>query len=438
MILAGLAVLLAVVTGLRTSEAPRLRDDDLLGSSNWENAKGLLPDEILEHYRRDEYRNRIMDLGAPGVVDIQNPPDFREASRANRGRYTIAPNGSIIDWRSRQQPGHVMGLPFPDIDQQDPQAGAKVMWNYFYANYYRGNFHFLTEIVMLSPRGVERRITTDVRTRLYDGSPESAGDPNPDRVFLQTLATIVAPTDLNGTVSLTWRFRDPERQDALWTFVPGTRRARQVNPLNRSDGFMGSDLSIDDGAFFDGKPEQFAFRLVERREQLLLMDPYSLKGETEVVALPGGGWRTVWKNVPRIGADDAGWTGLPWAPVGAALVRRPVWVVEATPNDPNYLYGRILLRIDAETYRGGWASKYDRAGTLMNTYQVCTGAFLTPDGGRTYVQSGGIAVQTAENFQQKRATVTLFPPRNPDNPADWRVPLAPELFGVDVLTRLGR
>ena len=48
------------------------------------------------------------------------------------------------------------------------------------------------------------------------------------------------------------------------------------------------------------------------------------------------------------------------------------------------------------------------------------------------------AVQTAENFQFKRATVTLFPPRNPSNPADWRVPLGPELFEIDVLTRLGR
>jgi hypothetical protein len=145
----------------------------------------------------------------------------------------------------------------------------------------------------------------------------------------------------------------------------------------------------------------------------------------------------VWKDVPRIGADDSAWTGLPWAPVSAVLVRRPVWVVEATPRDPNYLFGRLVLRVDAETYRGSWASKYDRAGTLVNTYQVSTGAFVTPDGGRTWVSSGGVAVQTAENFLFERATVTLFPPRNAANPADWRVPLAPELFGIDVLTRLG-
>ena len=435
---AAAAMLVAVFATMRPGDVPPLRDGDVLGPANWEAAKGLLPDEILEHYRRGEYRNRITDLAGPGVVDIQNPPDFRNASRGNRGRYAIAPSGAIVDAKTGGQPAHIVGLPFPDVDPRTPQAGAQILWNHFYAMYYRGDCHFLTEIVMLSPKGPERRVTTDVRMRMSDGSPESAGRPNPENVFLQTIAEIVSPVDLAGTVSLSWRFRDPGRRDALWTYVPGTRRARQVNPLNRSDGFMGSDLSIDDGPFFDGKPEDFAMRLVERSEQLVLMDPFSLKGEAEVVAVQGGGWRTVWKDVPRIGADDPGWTGLPWAPVTAVLVRRPVWIVEATPKDPNYLYGRIVLRFDAETYHGSWASKYDHAGTLLNTYQVSNGAFVTPDGGRTYVSSGGIAVQTAENFQFKRATVTLFPPRNPSNPADWRVPLGPELFEIDVLTRLGR
>jgi hypothetical protein len=239
-------------------------------------------------------------------------------------------------------------------------------------------------------------------------------------------------------VSLTWRFRDAGKPDAFWTYVPGTRRMRQVNPLNRSDGFMGSDLSVDDGAFFDGKPETFAFKLLERTEQLALMDPYSLRGEAEMLPVDGGGWRTVWKDVPRIGADDPAWRGLPWAPVSAVLVRRPAWIVEARPKDRNYLYSRIVLRIDTETYRGSWVSKYDRAGTLLASYQVSTGTFHSPDGGSTWISSGGVAVQTAENLLYNRATVTLFPPRNPQNPADWRVTLAPTLFDVDALTRHGR
>jgi hypothetical protein len=123
--------------------------------------------------------------------------------------------------------------------------------------------------------------------------------------------------------------------------------------------------------------------------------------------------------------------------VSAALARRSVWVVEAVPKDPHYLYGRLVLRIDTETYRGSWVTKYDWAGVPVASYQVSSGAYYSPDG-RTWVSSGGIALQTAENLAAKRATVVLFPPRSLENPADWRVTTSAERFSPDVLTRLGR
>jgi hypothetical protein len=408
-----------------------------LGPANAETARGLLPDEILDHYRRGEYRNRVVQLGLPGQRSLANPPDFQEASLANRGRYALAPDGSIVEVATGRQPAFVLGLPFADVTAADPEAGAKIVWNYSYAMYYRGDFHFLTELVMLGSRGVERRIVTDVLTRTYDGAPEDRDRANPDNLLLQQLATVVSPADLNGTISLTWRYRDPARRDAVWTYVPGLRRPRQVSPLNRSDGFLGSDLSLDDGPFFDAKPEDFTYRLLGRQDQLVLVDPWSVRGEAELIPVPGGGWRTVWKETPRIGADDPTWDGVAWAPVSAVLARRPVWIVEAVPKDPHYLYGRIVLRIDAETYRGSWATKYDWAGTPTGSYQVSTGAYYSPDG-RTWISSGGVAVQTAENLLYKRATVVLFPPRSRENPADWRVATSAEDFRPDVLARLGR
>jgi hypothetical protein len=435
----GLSAVLAGVGLLATLRGgpPALRDGEELGPANAEAARGLLPDEILEHYRRGEYRNRIMDLGRPGLRTLDNPPEFQEASRANRGRYALGPDGSVVETATGRQPAFIFGLPFAGVEESDPDAGAKIVWNYFYATYYRGDSHFLTELVMLGRRGIERRIVTDVVMRTYDGSPEARDRENSQNLFVQQLATVLSPADLAGTVSLTWRYRDPRQRDSVWTYVPGVRRARQVSPLNRSDGFLGSDLSLDDGPLFDAKPEDFTYRLLGRHDQLVLVDPYSLRSEAELVPLPGGGFRTVWKDVPRIGADDPGWQGLPWAPVSAQLARRPTWVVEAVPKDPHYLYGRLMLRLDTETYRGSWVSKYDRAGALMASYQVSMGAYYSPDG-RHWVSSGGIAVQTAENLLYDRATVVLFPPRSPDNPADWRVPTSPERFDPDVLVRLGK
>lgn len=433
----------AVVTGFFVlgggpGGAPALRDGDVLGPDNWQAARGLLPDEILEHYRLGEYQNRFVDLRRSDLRPIALPPDLAEASRANRSRYGLDERGSIVELATGQRPARIFGFPFPDIEINDPQAGTKVVWNHLYLNYYRGDGHFLTDLVLLGRRGVERQIRTDVMMRMYDGTPESAERDNPEDLLMQTIARVVAPADLHGTNTLTWRYRAGDRPDAVWTYVPGLRRPRQVNPLNRSDGFLGSDLSLDDGPFFDGKPENFRFRLLGRHDMLALIDPFGVNNDVEIVPAPGGGWRTVWKDVPRIGAEQRGWKGVPWAPVSAVLGLRPVWVVEAVPRDPNYLYGRIVLRIDAETYRGTWASKYDRAGTLMVSYQVSSGVWDSPDGGKTWIPSGGVAIQTAENHVYKRATAVLFAPRNPRNPADFRVPTNPDDFTLDVLVRGGK
>jgi hypothetical protein len=431
-------VALAMLGAVREPGDSGLRDGVVLDASNWQLAEGLLPEEILAHYRKGEYANRIADLRLPGYVSISHPADFRAASAANRDRYALSPSGSIVERAGGRQPPYVFGLPFPDVDPDDPEVATKIVWNHFYATWYNGCEHFLTELVMLNRSGVDRRIVTEVRTLLYDGDPAARALRNPENLLMQRFARVTWPADLAGTTSLTWRFRDPDKHDALWTFVPGLRRARQVSALNRSDGFMGSDICLDDGQFFDGKPEDFTFRLRERRDQLVLMDPHGLRGEAEIVAVEGGGWRIVWKDVPRIGADVAGWQGLPWAPVSAVLVRRPVWIVEATPRDPNYLYGRLLLRFDAETYHGSFVSKYDRAGTLLLSYQASCGAYASADGGESYVSAGGVAVRTAENFLYDRATVILFPPRKRQNPADYRVRLSPDQFTTDALVRYGR
>jgi len=415
-----------------------LHDGDTLGPSNWQQARGLLPEEILAHYATGEYVNRIARLDEGDYRSLAHPPDFQSASQANRGRFALSDRGTIIDKTSGAQPEHIIGLPFPDIDAADPQAAIKIVWNFFYVTWYGGDDHFVNELVMLGRGGVERCITTEVRTRMYDGAPATSGRANPNQVYLQRLARVVSPADLAGTMSLLWRYRDPGAPDAIWSYVPGMRRVRQVNALNRSDGFMGSDISMDDGPFFDSKPEDFTFRLIGRGEQLVLMDPFSLRGEADLRPVPEGGWRIVWKQVPRIGSDDPNWKGLPWAPVSAVLVPRPVWEIEAIPSDPNYLFGRIVLRFDAETYRGSFASKYDRAGALMLSYQAASGAYATPDGGATWVSAGGIAIRTAENLPQHRATVVLFPPRNANNPADYRVHSDANTFSPDALVRFGR
>src|SRR5262245_41823957 len=56
----------------------------VLGKDNWEIGKGLMPDEILEFYKRGEYANPIIKLEAVNrsVID----PNMTAASEKNRGK----------------------------------------------------------------------------------------------------------------------------------------------------------------------------------------------------------------------------------------------------------------------------------------------------------------------------------------------------------------
>ena len=222
-----------------------------------------------------------------------------------------------------------------------------------------------------------------------------------------------------------------------WAYVPALRRVRAVSPTNRSDGFLGSDMSQDDGNFFDGKPEDFEWKLVGRREGLRFTDPDSIAGKAKRVALPGGGWRTPFIDNDRsAGFQVKDWKGVAWAPVAAALSKRSMWVLEGVPKDKYYLYGKIELWIDDYTYAGAWNRRYSWKGELMNTYQITMPA-TEPFNATERFWASTFAYQCAENLKANRATLG-GPQPTPDSPQDRRLPLKPSMFDYQSLSAVGK
>jgi hypothetical protein len=334
-----------------------------------------------------------------------------------------------------------VGLPFPVIDPADPKAGAKVLWNVYYARWYTGSIHAETQLNWVSPKALERRADLIADFEYYDGIPKADRLPNPENFDTRVLAVTIAPADLNGTASLTWRYRDPNKRDSTWAYVPALRRVRAVSPANRSDGFLGSDMSQDDGEFFDGKVEDFTWKLNGEVDQLRYVDPLALKGQSELVWLPSGGWRAMWPDLKTLGYMDPNWKGLAWAPLTAALAKRRVWVIEGKPKDKYYLYGRIELYVDQVTFQGGWNRKFSWRGELLNTLQVLTAGelrpFKRPDGRVDYLRGANMAYQCAENIKANRATVAGLK-SDPKGGFDYFVTFSPALFDVNSLSRYGK
>ncbi len=421
-----------------------LQPGDTLSASNANLAEGLVPSEILAYFKKGEWTNQIVDW--PDGKNFHEK-EFDAGTNANRGRFEIDANGGIIDKTTGRQPPTVLGLPFPDIDSKDPKAGIKVYWNFLYQYYNIGNSKNFVDLNWVGRGGIERTSGQEVYFFYYDGQkPKYQPKENPQNFLQQFIATSISPQDLYGTTALGWRYRDSGTRDQNWAYVPALRRIRALSPANRSDGFLGSDMSQDDGPFFDGKPEDFDWKLAGEAEILRLVDPYSLKGETKVVALPDGGWRVPFRPPPFAGFEDPNWKGNPWAPVSPALARRKCWIIEAVPKDKYYLYGKIQLYFDKETFQGGWNRKYSWTGENLNTSMalgyVNKKVIAPDDGAEEWFTGSAMSYQTAINLKMDRATVSGWALQGREDPKtivnDRRMMYDPSFFDYQTLYRFGK
>ena len=156
-----------------------------------------------------------------------------------------------------------------------------------------------------------------------------------------------------------------------------------------------------------------------------------------------GGWRQDWPlNLPAAGFQKKDWKGIGWAPVSAALAKRKFWVVEGVPNDRYYLYGKVELWIDSESWVGSFNRKFSWKDEVLNTYQV--NGYLNhpaplPDGsGHEWFWSSQHAWQCAESVKNQRATLAGLR-SDMSLPFDRRVKLpVDQLFDVETLSRFGK
>jgi len=426
------AVALTIGTVARGDVEPGMTLDETTAAR----AEGLLPPEILKHFQNGDYVNKVVAF----PNDRWSWDDgFLEATKRNGETLVLDHHKSPVDKTTGKRPDYITGLPFPDIREDDPDGGYKVLWNLAYAYYTGGNSHNLTLLNWLSRGGVDRSAVQDVHFLYYDGQPRHyAPATNPENVLFQLLAVTTSPADLQGTAALSYRYKDPTKRDNSWAYVPALRRVRAVSPANRSDGFLGSDQSQDDGFFFDGKPEDFTWKIVGHKEALRFVDPDSIAGNVKRRALPGGGWRTTAHNNDRAaGFMVKDWKGVTWAPVAAAVAKRRFWVLEGVPKDKYYLYGKIELWIDDTTWAGAWNRKFSWRGDLLNVYQVM-GFASYPYNDKERWWGSTFGMQLSENIKQDRATASGMNGPGEDPPNDRRIPLDPSFFQYETLNRFGK
>jgi hypothetical protein len=395
---------------------------DTLNQENWQQAKSLLPEGMLPRFQDGSYQAQITTLPAT----IAWGSKFKTATETNAGKFDVDAAGALVAKGTTTVPPFLYGHPFPQIDPKDPQAAAKVIYNFTYTLMQADDMDRSSSLYWVTPTTVQNHI--EFRTQLlFHGARFSGPIANPDATLRKGIIAGISPAEVDGVLILEWMYLDPQKWNSLWMYAPELRRVRQLPPFNGSDSLFGSDLAHDDPFLFSGKVQYFTWKLVGVEDALV---PY-VPASPNVLRRESSGYGIEERKEPlRMGEGK----GKAWWPASVQLVKRPVWVIEATAKDPKYAYGRQVLWIDRELYIAYYKEAYNRAGQLWRMLLNSVTVARTPEGDLSLVQPN---LTLSVDELQQRATVEL-PAKNNGRPTRFSTGLLDRQFTPTTLIQRGK
>jgi len=399
-----------LVVGLIVAAVQAARADvspgDVIDKTNWEKAQGLLPEPVLAWVKKGDF---ILNIDEPNFELSDCFPPFQiKAFETNVGKYELDADGGIIEAKTGKPPEHIVGLPFPKIADNDPRLAEKLMQNNHYMQYLVGNVRAPYQGMLLNRSGHVREGGIVGMQMAMDGYPGAVEIPNPRRIEKYAMAVLKTPYDAAGTSLMTWRYRDPNKQDKSFAYAPAIRRVRRMSPGNRSDAVWGSTLAVDDTNGYDGKVTAFSWKFLRRQEAIL---PILDVDQVRIVKNDRGEWETT-RGIKAViyGYQKEGWQGAAWAPTNLCWVKRPVYVLEMTPKDRYYNYGPQDLWISAETYACSYKLIHDRAGDYWKTLFIAGAPCESDDKSMRFLAR--TSQQMVDDRSQRSNVIEDCSPRN--------------------------
>jgi hypothetical protein len=373
-----LLALAAAALFVGTPHARAASDDKpwVLDANNWQEGKDLLPDPVLKRLKDGQYWFKVVPVDPVKFKD-NYAKKFWDASAANEGKYDVDPkNCGLKDKATGKIPDFVYGLPFPKTEKSDPLVACKIAQNFTFAGAQGGGGGATFTLNGVDTNGEFRRVKAFIHSMGYQGRSDGKIESNPDNLAGQGIGGAIEPQDVEGVSTLTKRYWDWDSQDAIWAYVPSTRRARRINAASRSDPVAGMDIFADDLNCYAGKVEYYQWKLVGEGQvlaPLLSPDPFPMK--------PSDSKSRFTVDTPYMPAayEKPGSKGAPWwIQENLVFVPRQVWIVEGQSTDPYYNFGKVIMYFDKDLYRIYWKLVHNRAGEYF--YTAACGYHFVKDG----------------------------------------------------------
>ncbi|MCG2635007.1 MAG: DUF1329 domain-containing protein [Gammaproteobacteria bacterium] len=336
-------------------------------------------------------------MGRP--VHISPSADVQANTEAHSGKVEYDPATRMIS-------GYVSGIPFPNLEDDDPDLPQKLVWNHFYGHRLNADFFLASTSMYIidGNKGVQRNNTfiNNFLRMKYRNSlmPATLGS---GEVKEKIMAINIAPYDVAGTGALIQRYDDGRKDDA-WAYIKSVRRIRRVSGDTWMDPIAGTDLLNDDnpyclGIFPTWYPE---FRYVGRQRVFMVTSQAAYVK-------------------PGVTVDDVLDLDEPpyWNPSTETVWEpREVYVIDGIAPDV-HPYGRKRLYYDPEMSGFHMCDMYDRKGDLWKTMIAASRNTTMPDGNEATMVGWNLVV----DFQREHAStaVTNYTRGNDDRvpPSNW-------------------
>jgi hypothetical protein len=374
-------------------------------------AAGVTPGTVINKANADQFKDVLsvglhklikdgmfeMKVGATTQFMINSSYINATKTNLNKAKLGAKPGDTLT--------GYVAGRPFPEEpDLKDARAGEKLAWNYKYGvNWGDGAVisPFYWKYRNLTTGQVEKTIKYDFHFLNFmhrtKDAPIPEITPNPSGLYRAIYVKASEPQDLKNTQLLIQRFEDDAKPDDAYLYLGFQRRVRRLAQGNVTDSFLGSDLMIEDFEGYNGRVSDMHWTYKGTKNVLLPMWNHDeLKLATDMPAEADG-----YKFVNYGGQGGC----FP----DATYQLRKVYVLEATPVNPNHPISKRTFYMDAQLQNlNGAVDIYDRKGELWKAFSV---GKSHPDHHLPVNKGSGIGIDDAVimvDVQAKHCTTAQF------------------------------
>ena len=280
-------------------------------------------------------------------------PGFVAASKKNVGKCKLGPNNELLNWEA--------GTPFPEA-----KTASEIVWN-CYPEVSHATSHddldFYARYNFYNHEGkYEKHFDWILYKKKYTGRTDIPPYPNLEEatskgILSKEIIAVLVPHDVKGFIQMRVRYWDINKADEVYAYLPALRRLRRLTGSDVCDPIMGSDMPYDDYETWRQKlTPRMRFKLLGTKD--FLVPATYTKMPDNMLKAKGLLFQINWEI-------------------------RPLYILEIVTNDPDYMYSKRVLYIDATTeghWTIYWGEGYDQRGRLWRALGATPIAHVTWEG----------------------------------------------------------